>query len=524
MKHTPILFSLALLGSLSISPLAAAAAETPSAQQVCTALTKSAKKAGKKPDAKAKARLALAAAIKRLEKEPENVNVGSKGKGITPIMIAAALGEKDAIRWLIAIGADPTVKDAAGKDAFARTKDKDVSALLRKASFLTWEDAISWVENMKDEDWLKTQVPDGADEETRKKYEPEGPLARERLLGSIQTLQEAETAAYVDGHELGWAEGVCLSIAQNEPYFRLYSFLLRHSKFIRDDFSITRCRHIPGERQHAFLNLLLAHRVKFSLSSCASADFANEKELHALMLKLLPSEPIIMCAVGLGDMKDWLKAAVEKGLKEAAEGKHTHHQECIHAVMATAVGEALYSMRMGWGEHEELVRYLLSQDLAGYGSPKALTLAAHLNRLDLLQLLVEAAPTTLFSPSLNAPVTLQQSLLNAMSCVRSEEVFNYLREQLKGAPATKSDTDAQILSEALAACVKTYEEQQKHCNEQKPYYDGGNPVRLKVAAFLLKQGADPGRDVGRGWTAQDYAKSDAMKQLLGETGATQQGK
>ncbi len=150
MKHTPILFSLALLGSLSLSPLASAA-ETPSAQQVCAALTKSAKKAGKKADAKAKARLALAASIKRLEKEPENVNVGSKGKGITPIMIAAALGEKDAIRWLISIGADPAIKDAAGKDALSRTTDAEVTALLKTGALFTWSEAIAFIENATDE-------------------------------------------------------------------------------------------------------------------------------------------------------------------------------------------------------------------------------------------------------------------------------------------------------------------------------------------------------------------------------------
>ncbi len=150
MKRSPLLLSLALLGALSLSPLAAAAEKAPTAEQVCTALTKGAKKQSGKA---AKGRLALAAAIKRLAKEPEDVNVRSKGKGLTPLMIAAALGEKDAVAWLLSIGADPTVKDADGKDAFDRTTDAAITELLKKGTIFSWDEAIAYLESIRPEDW-----------------------------------------------------------------------------------------------------------------------------------------------------------------------------------------------------------------------------------------------------------------------------------------------------------------------------------------------------------------------------------
>ncbi len=190
MKQTHLLLSLTLLGFLSLSPFASAA-ETPSAQQVCAALTKSAKKAGKKPDAKAKARLALAASIKRLEKEPENVNVRSKGKGLTPIMIAAALGEKDAIRWLISIGADPTVKDAAGKDAFARTQDEEVTSLLKGGGISSWKEAIAYLESIRAQDWPKP--PDVDNDWILRQYKEGGKMSRSVMLATCRSLAEASS-------------------------------------------------------------------------------------------------------------------------------------------------------------------------------------------------------------------------------------------------------------------------------------------------------------------------------------------
>ncbi len=189
MRYTPHLLALALVSPLCLMPLASAAPNAPGAQKICAALTQSAKNSGKKNDAKAKARLALAAAIKKLEKAPEEVNARSKGKGITPLMVATALGEKDAIRWLISIGADPTIKDAAGKDSLSRAKDDATSALLKKGGIFTWKEALAYLESINPKDWA--QIPDGASSWVLKEYAEGGMLSRRSMLGTCRKLAAA---------------------------------------------------------------------------------------------------------------------------------------------------------------------------------------------------------------------------------------------------------------------------------------------------------------------------------------------
>ncbi len=262
MKRTPLLLSLALLGALSLSPLAAAAEKVPTAEQVCTALTKAAKKAGKKADAKTKAeakgRLALAAAIKRLAKEPENVNVRSKGKGLTPLMIAAALGEKNAIRWLISIGGDPTVKDADGKDAFARTKNTAITKLLKEGAILSWDEAIAYLESIRPEDWRKPQS--ASSDWVRRGLEEGGSMSRNHMLNTCRELAKTENPN-VERHILEDCTmlGLC----------KMVSFLLRDcaergvnetcSIFFDCDNFLT---DIPSEQLLPMLNIYKAHQVE----------------------------------------------------------------------------------------------------------------------------------------------------------------------------------------------------------------------------------------------------------------------
>ncbi len=192
MKTSPLLLSLALLGALSLSPLASAAEKVPTAKQVCTGLTKAAKKANDKTGAEAKGRLALAAAIKKLEKAPEDVNLRSKGKGLTPLMIATALGEKDAVRWLLTIGADPYIQDNDKKDSFARTQNKAITALLRKHSLATWEEALKHLESIPEKDWL-----DPADS-TEKRFD-----SRADIMKACQQLSQGQESD-IHPYSLAW--------------------------------------------------------------------------------------------------------------------------------------------------------------------------------------------------------------------------------------------------------------------------------------------------------------------------------
>ncbi len=118
---------------------------------LCDGLKKSAARAsGAKKNSEATKRArglqALAASIRQIDAGKLDVNHRSKKTGMTALMVATALGEKKAVRWLIAKGADPSVKDASGRDSFVRTKDEELTTLLKKGGIFSWEEALPLLE------------------------------------------------------------------------------------------------------------------------------------------------------------------------------------------------------------------------------------------------------------------------------------------------------------------------------------------------------------------------------------------
>ncbi len=470
MKHTPILFSLALLGSLSLSPLAAA--ETPSAQQVCAALTKSAKKAGKKADAKAKARLALAAAIKRLEKTPEDVNVRSKGKGITPLMIATALGEKDAIRWLISIGADPTIKDASGKDSLARAKDEEVTTLLKEGAIFTWEEAITYLENSEDE-------------------------ACRFLLDDCRKCSTSEKK-----YEIG---NFLMRCARTDTKMTSFVYRLGNLDY-RNSLHFSSICELPSGKNLAMLNLLDALGHQWNLwSNYAGEALRQDKKLAKWAKKKLAADDLIFCGAEAG-LNDMIELGIHKAKKEGTE------PEELYQHLGNAIGIALKA------NQEETINFLLKQDRGGYSSFYALRDAVENNRVDLLKLLVDDAPEKLYEPHDGYVFSLHESLWQILpDAIEHDEAYKYLKAKLKDAPVTsesKDEASGRPLSRTLYFLAGDDADDVKNGKE-------ANPRRLEIARMLLEHGANINCSFG---SSLETAQSEEMKKLLQQAKDKQQGK
>ncbi len=341
------LCSLALLGSLSLSPLASAA-ETPSAQQVCAALTKSAKK---QSGNQAKGRLALAAAIKKLEKAPEDVNVRSKGKGITPLMIATALGDKDAIRWLISIGADPTIPDAEGKDSLARTTDEALTELLKTGALFTWEEVLAHLSNITQDDWLQA-TQSASDKKMAEEFQQD--ISRKEWKNWCEFATSENTSP----------GNLCDSLITFAVLgdTKLVSFLSRHlaesdeRHFLFDHI----CALTPPKRALAMLNLLESHGVNPRIH--VSTEFnlriktlATDKKLTKWTMKHLDAGDLILCGACAGSQE-----MIEAGIRKGTEEKYQY----LHAYLAHATHWAVEE------NHADILRYLLKQDRSDYGGSK----------------------------------------------------------------------------------------------------------------------------------------------------------
>ncbi len=459
MKQTPLLFSLALLGSLSLSP-PAAAAETPSAQLVCAALTKSAQKAGKKADAKAKGRLALAAAIKRLEKEPENVNERSKGKGITPLMVATALGEKDAIRWLISIGADPTIKDASGKDSLARAKDDATTALLKEGAFFTWEEVQAHLNNISQDDWIQA-VEAAENKELAKEFLRD--ISHTEWSTWCEWASSEETNASLLIDRLG-----TFAVLGDT---KMISFLSRHlaGNDVKIFFFDRVCALTPAKRALAMLNLLTANGLDSHVNHSEELNLrirtlATDKKLTKWAMEHLQAADLIPCGACVGSQE-----MIEAGIRKGTEEKY----EYLHARLAKATAWAVEE------NHADILRFLLKQDRSEYGGCReAVEAAVRHNRLEMLKLLVDDAPRV-WNGSHTYDISLHVCLLYAIDEVTQADVFNYMVEQLENVDVTQEQ-----LQNALWGCLYKDDDNIRQGKQSSPCLE--DAVR-----FLLKLGAAP---------------------------------
>ncbi len=151
MRYTGAMHLRPILSLLLLAFAASVCSADDGVSALCNGLKKSAaraSKAKKDPDAakRAKGLHALGASIRQIDSGKLDVNHRSKKTGMTALMVATALGEKDAVRWLVAKGADPSVKDASGRDCFSRTTDEEVMALLKEGGVFSWEEALPLLE------------------------------------------------------------------------------------------------------------------------------------------------------------------------------------------------------------------------------------------------------------------------------------------------------------------------------------------------------------------------------------------
>ncbi len=234
--HLRSLLSLFILSTLMLAAPVYAAA--PSAANVCASLKKSAAAAAKakKPESakRAKGLQALAASIAQIDAGKMDVNQRSVKTGLTALMVATALKEKETIRWLVAKGAEPAVKDAKGRDSFARAKDEELTALLKEGNIFSWEEALPLLE----------------------KYDCSFSRSKEGWAGAAETNQ----LSYYDLDAVA-------------PDMKLIRFFLRQAKGGVDSINGAHGRRASDlvcdpELTHAqrmyFLNLLLAHGMDFT--------------------------------------------------------------------------------------------------------------------------------------------------------------------------------------------------------------------------------------------------------------------
>ncbi len=139
--RTYSLISLLLLagGLLLSSPQVLAAPDAPKgAADVSKSLKAAAAKAAKAKGNKQAARQAKG--LRLLAGQVENIAAGrvdvnhQSPEGLSALMVATALGHKGAMVWLIEQGANPLLKDAKGKDSFARLSKPALRAVLDEGS------------------------------------------------------------------------------------------------------------------------------------------------------------------------------------------------------------------------------------------------------------------------------------------------------------------------------------------------------------------------------------------------------
>ncbi len=477
MKRTPLLLSLALLGSLSLFPLATAAEKVPTAKQVCTGLTKAAKKANGKNGAEAKGRLALAAAIRKLEKAPEDVNLRSKGKGLTPLMVATALGEKNAVRWLLAIGADPYIQDNDKKDSFARTQDKAITALLHKHSLATWEEALKHLESIPEKDWLTP-----AD-------------SREKRADIMKACQQLSQGQESDIHPY--------TLAYNFTYLgdhKMLSFLARQGKEWNYH---GMCSHYHAavtsphkEKRVAAFNLLESLACMGEHPGMEGMYWLKEGALHEdakamrWVLNYLGALQSISWGAKVG-MMDLVKMGIEQAKREKADTKK------FQIAIVAATEDAFLT------DNDELLDFLMTQDNGGMCGAQIYYSTFSSGKIEKFKAFRAKRPANIVEIN-GYELKLYREHMD------EQEVLKSSAWNLYGIDSYKY----------LVSILKTPIPQSSLCNMiWNIAYDGGlrkKPHDLEFIKFLLEQGADPTPLMNDEGQAKAIAKWPELHKMLQE--------
>ncbi len=453
MSLSRYLRTLAALGPLCLA-VSAPAEELPSARELSDVLRSSAQQpaAGKAgAGTRAKALVALADVLLRLEEEPENVNLRSKDKGNTALILASSLGEEDTIRWLLAHGADPTVKDARGKDALAHARNKNIVTLLRGSMLADWDEALAHLEAIAPEDWPKP--PPDADAELTNMYTEEGLLSRRNMLGWC--LDASQDADLFPPRLQELREYFCL--LGDEAMVSFLSRQLLEVGLEDNEYGFGfLCAHLPASGRLRMLNLLTAHGAQGRTSYHHSRVLAQDRKLAAWAIRHL-DWPVLISSAAHSGAQEVLEAGIRLGQEAIARDAATNSRRKTHPdtpedispedslrlSLAQALGFAME------GRHEAMLRFLLEQERGGCSSTRALMLAAEQGQLELLILLVEDSPEQLLTDH-GESQTLPQGLWHALTQSRQEETTLYLKGKLKKYAAPDASWDSQTEEEAAS--------------------------------------------------------------------------
>ncbi len=371
---------------------------------------------------------ALATAIRRLEKHPENVNVGSKDKHITPLMLATGLGHKDAIRWLVAHGADPSVKDKEGRDSFSRTEDETITELLKEGGIFSWEQALAHVESIRPADWPQTP------EELQCS-------SREDIISTCRARAEgSEGENLINPFTLA---GDCLNLGD----MKMVSFLARTEKEW-DSHGIqshigSAIRSPLADKRIAMLNLLVALGATCDGSEYGSFRWLNapelkeDKQVQAWILNTFPWHQYAVHGCFDGQL-DVVKAAFARARQQKVD------TDMLQKVAAYCLGAALAS------EDKQVLNYIFQQDRGGMCTEMTIANAVGDNQLDVLKRIMAEKPTRAIEVSREDWVVREQPmndlLRGSIWWVNEAETFLYIYSLLEEEP--KPDYMAHALREA----------------------------------------------------------------------------
>ncbi len=457
---------------------------TPPARELCAMLNRAAKKVPRQQQDSfardiADSIRALALAVERFERSPEEINLSMMGRGVTALMVATELREGDVIRWLVERGADPAVRDASGRSCFDRTSDAHLLTLLRQGGIFSWDEVIERLDTL--EEWPNASQ--------------EGPFSRDECLENCR--------AWAAGKEFfsssDEARAVMVLCCRDLKDLQLVRFLLRSGVASLSLSEVV--QWVPQEQWVSMLNLHLAHGIRLSMGGGEYPEpFRHDRAMYQWYLKHHHWADLIEHGVGLGSV-EMVRVGIRRGQKD--ERGHRGKGLSLRSVLAWAMTAAVDEGQ------DEMFRFLLEQERGGVVYVETIQAVTEKNRPDLLRLVVDDKPRGVASHRGEGLEDLQSVLwLDCLARAEHPEMFRYVIGVLQGPPPAYFRAD-----DVLCTCVRLEAEDVKGHSLS---------VWLETAAFLLANGADPGAVYG-GRPIVEVARSEEMRRLLREAVLRKQG-